>query len=90
MPTRSADSTAQQNAPARAQGGVPRRRGRPQPRMPSTVGYMAVAGGLSLALFWGIWALLRSEGDEAPWIPAGLSAGLVIFIAAAAREIAMR
>lgn len=59
--------------------------------MPSTVGYMAVAGGLSLALFWGIWVLLRSEGyEEAPWIPAGLSAGFVILIAAAAREIAMR
>ena len=51
---------------------------------------MVVAGGLSLALFWGIWFLLRSEGDEAPWIPAGLSAGFVILIAAAAREIAMR
>lgn len=58
--------------------------------MPSTVGYMAVAGALSLALFWGIWLLLRSDGDEAPWIPAGLSAGFVILIAAAAREIAMR
>jgi tetratricopeptide (TPR) repeat protein len=35
--------------------------------------------------------LLRSEGyEEAPWIPAGLSAGFVILIAAAAREIAMR
>ena len=58
--------------------------------MPSTVGYMVVAGSLSLALFCGIWWLLRSDGDESPWIPAGLSAGFVILIAAAAREIAMR
>jgi len=58
--------------------------------MPSTVGYMAVAGGLSLALFWAIWLLLRSDGDEAPWIPAGLAAGFVILVAAAAREIVMR
>lgn len=90
MPTRIAEDSAQQNATARAQGGAPRRRGKPEPRVPSTVGYMVVAGGLSLALFWGIWLLLRSEGDEAPWIPAGLSAGFVILIAAAAREIAMR
>jgi hypothetical protein len=58
--------------------------------MPSTVGYMVIAGGLSLALFWGIWFLLRSDGDEAPWIPAGLAAGFVILLAAAAREIVMR
>ncbi|MDT5295007.1 MAG: hypothetical protein QOJ76_1887 [Acidobacteriota bacterium] len=58
--------------------------------MPSAVGYMFVAGGLALALFWLIWMLLRSGGDEAPWIPAGLSAGFVILLAAAAREIVMR
>ena len=58
--------------------------------MPSTAGYMFVAGGLSLALFWLIWMLLRSEGDEAPWIPAGLAAGFVILFAAAAREVVMR
>ena len=58
--------------------------------MPSTAGYMFVAGSLSLALFWLIWMLLRSEGDEAPWIPAGLAAGFVILFAAAAREVVMR
>jgi hypothetical protein len=58
--------------------------------MPSTAGYMFVAGGLSLALFWLIWMLLRSDGDEAPWIPAGLAAGFVILFAAAAREVVMR
>ncbi len=58
--------------------------------MPSTAGYMFAAGGLSLALFWLIWMLLRSDGDEAPWIPAGLAAGFVILCAAAAREVVMR
>jgi tetratricopeptide (TPR) repeat protein len=58
--------------------------------MPSTAGYMFAAGGLALALFWVIWMLLRSDGDEAPWIPAGLAAGFVILFAAAAREIVMR
>ena len=68
----------------------PRRRGKPQPRMPSTVGYMAVAGGLSLALFLGIWFLLRTDGDESPWIPAGVAAVFVILVAAGTREIVMR
>ncbi len=58
--------------------------------MPSTAGYMAVAGGLALALFWVIWWLLRSDGEEAPWLPAGLAAGFVILAAAAAREVVMR
>jgi hypothetical protein len=58
--------------------------------MPSTAGYMFVSGSLALALFWLIWMLLRSEGDDAPWIPAGLAAGFVILFAAAAREIVMR
>ena len=58
--------------------------------MPSTAGYMFAAGGLSLVLFWLIWALLRSDGEEAPWVPAGLAAGIVILFAAAAREVVMR
>jgi hypothetical protein len=58
--------------------------------MPSTAGYMLAAGGLSLTLFLLIWFLLRADGDEAPWIPAGLAAGFVILVAAAAREIVMR
>ncbi|MET0645368.1 MAG: hypothetical protein ABW208_02035 [Pyrinomonadaceae bacterium] len=88
MPTSPAEQAAQQRARAQAGGG--RRRVQAHPRMPSTAGYMFVAGSLSLALFWIIWMLLRSEGDEAPWIPAGLAAGFVILFAAAAREVVMR
>jgi hypothetical protein len=86
LPTSPAEQAAQQRARNHASGG----RRRPQPRMPSTAGYMFVAGGLALALFWVIWMLLRSDGDEAPWIPAGLAAGFVILFAAAAREVVMR
>lgn len=88
MPTSPAEQAAQQRA--RTHAGVGRRRAHVQPRMPSTAGYMFVAGSLSLALFWIIWVLLRSENDEAPWIPAGLAAGFVILLAAAAREVVMR
>lgn len=58
--------------------------------MPSTAGYMAVAGGLAVAIFWAVWFLLRSNEEEAPWLPAGLTAGFVILAAAAAREVVMR
>lgn len=51
---------------------------------------MLAAGGLSLALFLLIWFLLKADGDEAPWIPAGLAAGFVILIAAATREVVLR
>ena len=88
MPTSPAEQAAQQRARANASG--ERRRAHPHPRMPSTAGYMFVAGTLSLVLFWVIWVLLRSENDDAPWIPAGLAAGFVILLAAGAREVVMR
>ena len=88
MPTSPAEQAAQQRARTQAGGG--RRRAHANPRMPSTAGYMFVAGTLSIALFWIIWVLLRTEGDDAPWIPAGLAAGFVILFAAAAREVVMR
>ena len=89
MPTSPAEQAAQQ-ARARANAGGGRRRPPAHPRMPSTAGYMFVAGSLSVVLFWVVWALLRTEGDEAPWIPAGLAAGFVILFAAFAREVVMR
>jgi hypothetical protein len=59
-------------------------------RMPSTAGYMLVSGGISVAVFIALWSLLRAGDDEAPWLPAGLAAGIVMLIAAAAREVVMR
>src|ERR1044072_956068 len=73
FPTSPAEQAAQQRARTQAGGG--RRRAHAHPRMPSTAGYMFVAGSLSLILFWIIWVLLRSENDEAPWIPAGGGGG---------------
>ena len=34
--------------------------------------------------------MLHSGGDEAPWIPAGLVACMVMLVAVAAREVVMR
>lgn len=58
--------------------------------MPSTTSYMLVAGIAAGALFIGLWWMLHSGGDDTPWVPAALAAGVVMFVAAAAREVVMR
>lgn len=59
-------------------------------RMPSTYGYMLAAGATALGLFFIMWWMLNSSGDEAPWVPAGLAASVVMLVAIAAREVVMR
>ncbi len=72
-----------------ARAGATRRRAPARPmRMPSTAGYMASAG--AIAVFFALWWLLRAGEEEAPWLPAGLAAGGVMLVAAAAREVVMR
>jgi tetratricopeptide (TPR) repeat protein len=58
--------------------------------MPSSAGYLLVAFLAALALFFGLWWMLVSGGDEAPWIPAGLAASVVLLVALSAREVIMR
>lgn len=59
-------------------------------RIPSTYGYMATAGASAAALFFALWWMLHTSGDEAPWVPAGLAASVVMLVALAAREVIMR
>jgi hypothetical protein len=58
--------------------------------MPSTSGYMAAAGATAAALFFVLWWVLHNSSDEAPWVPAGLAASVVMLVAVAAREVVMR
>jgi hypothetical protein len=58
--------------------------------MPSSVGYLLAAFVAAVALFFGLWWYLVSGGDEAPWIPAGLAASVVLLVALSAREVVMR
>jgi hypothetical protein len=37
-----------------------------------------------------LWWLLVSGGDDAPWLPAGLAASVVLLVALSAREVVMR
>lgn len=59
-------------------------------RMPSSTGYLICAIVLALGLFFGLWWILVSSGDEAPWLPAGLAASVVLLVALSAREVVMR
>jgi hypothetical protein len=58
--------------------------------MPSTFGYLLVAVFIAAALFLTLWWLLASGGEEAPLLPAGLAASVVLLIALAARDLVMR
>lgn len=51
---------------------------------------MATAAATAAALFFALWWMLHTSGDEAPWVPAGLAASVVILVALAAREVIMR
>jgi len=56
---------------------------------PSSAGYLIVAVIIAVALFFAVWWMLVS-GDEAPWVPAGLAASVVLLVAFSAREVVMR
>jgi hypothetical protein len=58
--------------------------------MPSSVGYLISAIVIAVGLFFGLWWILVSGGDEAPWLPAGLAASVVLLVALSAREVVMR
>ena len=58
--------------------------------MPSSFGYLTMAIVLALGLFFVLWWMLVSGGDEAPWLPAGLAASVVLLVALSAREVVMR
>ena len=49
---------------------------------------MVAAAAASAVLFFVLWWML--QGEENPWIPAGLAASVVMLVAASAREVVMR
>lgn len=58
----------------------------------STAGYLLIALTASLSLFFIVWGLLHDggEGRETSWIPAGIAAFIIMFIAVIAREVVLR
>lgn len=57
-------------------------------RAPSGSGFMTAAAGAAAALFFLLWWIL--QGEENPWIPAGLAASVVMLVAASARLATVR
>jgi heme exporter protein D len=51
---------------------------------------MLAAGAAAAVLFFTLWLMLHTGGDDAPWVPAGLAASVVMLVAVAAREVVMR
>jgi hypothetical protein len=66
------------------------RRRTPRARMPSSTGYLVGAFVLAIGLFLALYWMLVSGGDEAPWVPSGLAASVVLLVALSAREVVMR
>ena len=58
--------------------------------MPSSAGYLVAAIVIAVGLFFLLWWMLVRGGDDAPWLPAGLAASVVLLIALSAREVVMR
>jgi len=58
--------------------------------MPSSITYFVFAIILAAGLFFALWWILVSGGDESPWLPAGLAASVVLLVALSAREVVMR
>src|SRR5712692_8605041 len=69
----------------RSQGSASRGR---RARRPSASGFMAAAAAAAAVIFFILWWLL--QGEESPWVPAGLAASVVMLVAASAREIVVR
>jgi hypothetical protein len=90
-----ANNSADQFFPRTARTGVrssgdSARRRSSRARMPSSAGYMIAAVAAAIALFFALWWMLVVGGDEAPWVPAGLAASVVLLVAVSAREVVMR
>lgn len=57
----------------------------------STIAYLSIALAASLSLFFILWVIIHDNGEqEAPWIPAGIAASLMMFVALIAREVVLR
>src|SRR5260370_23501079 len=79
----SQDSGFYRSSNARRSEGSALRGGRA--RRPSASGFMAAAAAAAAVIFFILWWML--QGEESPWVPAGLAASVVMLVAASAREI---
>lgn len=90
MGNNSADQFFPRSSRSHSQAGADLHGRPPRGRMPSSTGYLTVAIVIAVGLFLTLWWILVRGGDEAPWLPAGLAASVVLLVALSAREVVMR
>ncbi|MEP6788701.1 MAG: hypothetical protein ABJB40_09745, partial [Acidobacteriota bacterium] len=59
----------------------------PRPFWVPASNYYVLAVAVSAAVFFLIWGFLRDEGDDTPWITAGVSSSLMLCVAVIVREV---
>jgi len=52
--------------------------------------YYVIAVAVAIAFFFLVWGILRDEGDEMPWVTAGVGASILLGGAAVLREVILR
>jgi hypothetical protein len=52
--------------------------------------YYVMAAAVSIAFFFLVWGILHDEGEETPWVTAGVGASLILAGAVVLREIILR
>jgi tetratricopeptide (TPR) repeat protein len=82
------DQTFRRNHPTRESGESSTLRRQSRRPVPSTPAYMVAATATAGALFFLLWWML--QGEENPWVPAGLAASVVMLVAVASREAIIR
>ena len=64
--------------------------GQPRPFWLPASNYYILAAAVIIAFFFLIWGILHEGSEDAPWIPAGIGAGIVLTGAVFLREIVLR
>lgn len=65
-----------------------RRKSRARP--PSSAGYLILAVTIAITMFFALWWMMVSAGDESAWVPAGLVSSVILLVFFSAREVVMR
>lgn len=69
------------------------RRATPAPRRPFWLpasNYYVLSAAISIAFFFLMWGILHDEGDETPWVSAGIGASILLAGAVIVREVILR
>jgi hypothetical protein len=52
--------------------------------------YYVLTAAVTIAFFFAVWGILNDDGEETPWVPAGMAASVVLGSAVFLREVVLR